>query len=773
MKNTISSNIEEVQAHNLEVEGVQETQKELKNIQTLLKNQLKAEKGLSKFIDDNQTQDYLERLNLNQNELKAISEEIHQKKQNFQIALSTIFLKIKESENLYASKEINLNAKIEEFIKLNPKAQLEFIKELQKDIEKRKETLNQILNICDTKKLKSLDQNERESYLKESQKVIDTIKNITKGFPKTEAYFNEKAKFQDLSDNKKMLAKLKRRSSKENPLNQEFPLSNKKYSQKYAEYIFRSEKIKKQILEEIRNELKKEYTDKILKEDALAKKDKEIMLDTIKAENFDINLVITCIEFFDSSVKIAKECNQFEQETNPKILNHFNWQNIGSFERRSLIRSKQIEKYSGQLCHIEMDSQFEKYFKNNSQIIQLSKSEQKEIFIKFQNLELKLKAELLNYLNITYEIISNLSTKKTQPFYTRLLNETQNSIQLFSKLNEEDKHNFQKDFTNGSIQEKQAILLNISKQEGSIFENFKTLIEKKAVFKGKFLTSFKKNLKNLGIIKKENELNNLVDKQTLISKTINQFKKSEKNTKVLNLFEEKLKYTESPKAYEELFQEFKIIKIYEAEKITLSEKNLKKFEKENNSKMAIETLNQLIEDSEDPKKLKIYFKKINFHNSKIKESDNKEKSQSNSYLNSLLNEFLESNEDLKINFEKIKVLHKIKEHKKIQNFYNIKNTEGPKLDIIENKNDQDKKEIFEKHIKTIDSINKETQLEYQNENGETVEESNFDVELNKNIEKLAKQLRIYLIQKFEINQIDEENNFISHLKIMLMEGRFA
>ena len=52
MKNTISSNIEEVQAHNLEDQAVLETQKELKNIQHLLKNQLKAEKGLSKFLDD-------------------------------------------------------------------------------------------------------------------------------------------------------------------------------------------------------------------------------------------------------------------------------------------------------------------------------------------------------------------------------------------------------------------------------------------------------------------------------------------------------------------------------------------------------------------------------------------------------------------------------------------------------------------------------------------------------------------------------------------------
>jgi len=412
MKNTISSNIEEVQAHNLEDQAVLETQKELKNIQHLLKNQLKAEKGLSKFLDDEQTHAYLDRLNLNQEELKAITQEITQKKQNFQLAYKTIFSRIKESENLSASKEIDINQKIEEFIKLNPKAQTEFIHKLQKDIEKRKETLNQILNICDSNKLKSLDQKERESYLKESQKTIEAIKNLTKGYPKTNSYFNEKAKFQDLSDNKKMLAKLKRRSSNDNPLNQEFPSNNKKYSNKYTEYIFRSEKVKKQILEEIRSDLKKEYTEKIKKEEALATKDKEIMLSTVNSNKFDINLVITCIDFFESSVKIAKECNQFEQETNPKILNHFNWQNLGSFERRSLIRSKKIQKYTAQMCHIEMDSQFEKHFKNCREIKKLSQSEQKDIYTKFQGLELKLKAKLLNYLNIKYETINNLSDEK-------------------------------------------------------------------------------------------------------------------------------------------------------------------------------------------------------------------------------------------------------------------------------------------------------------------------------------------------------------------------
>jgi len=424
------------------------------------------------------------------------------------------------------------------------------------------------------------------------------------------------------------------------------------------------------------------------------------------------------------------------------------------------------------MCHIEMDSQFEKHFKNCREIKKLSQSEQKDIYTKFQGLELKLKAKLLNYLNIKYETINNLSDEKSAPFYNKLLNENEKVNLKFFELKYDDQENFEKKFKESTIKEKQKIILEIKQKEAENIKIFKNKIEKKGIFKGKFLDKFKNELTTNGIEQNNKEITKLYNKQTVIVKTIDQFKKNEKNTENLIKFEDKTKSTECPKAYEELFSEFKILKIYQKEKIKLHEKNLKKYEKENNSQMAIKALNQLIEDSEDPKKLKIYFKKINLHNSKIKDSNNKEKSQSSSYLKSLLNEFLESNEDLKINFEKIKVLHKVKEHKKLQNFYKIENKETIKLDIIENKN-EDKKETFEKHLKTIDSINKETQLEYQNEDGESVNESNFEKELNKNIEKLAKQLKIYLTQKFEINQIDEENSFISHLKIMLLEGRFT
>ena len=329
------------------------------------------------------------------------------------------------------------------------------------------------------------------------------VQNISKKFTKHDTQIISDTKQNTLKENQNLLTELKKRIDTQNRLNQKFPsgvgLTEQYYQKLYPNFLILKEQEKNNILLSIQQDLTLKYLNKIHQSSELAPKDVEIMENTTKTQPFDLKLVCTCLNYFDMNIKIAIECSEYAKSIDPLILGHFNWDRIGSFDRKTLIKSDKIEKYTSQQSHIEYDTLFAKYcqeffYKHD---LRFSTEEQTQIQNQFQNSKLQDKNAILNFLQIKHKqpIKLQLKDKKLQPKFLKTLIQREMLQADFQKLKTNNQKLYQTKFLKQEFAKKCELITKIQKAELKQSQEIQAFAKNNQdVFKNRYLDKILKQL---------------------------------------------------------------------------------------------------------------------------------------------------------------------------------------------------------------------------------------------------------------------------------------